>query len=139
MAKRLFPYDKSFKESKCRLTVKNRKERPMNKKRYSDTQILERLEEHMVTKLKSQYSVTKPTWRAIKKRMDQSKSFEAKVHSILALALDRWESIGIRALMKNDQNFNVNLYRMFAGNKKSFLSYEDSEIADRLDDLEAQS
>lgn len=104
---------------------------------YTEEQILEGLREHLIINKCSKYSLHNPiTWNGVLKRMKKSKEFSNKVHSIVAEHEALWEQIGIDALMNNDDKFNVPLFKMYAGNKKSFQSYEVNELEERLKELE---
>jgi len=105
---------------------------------YSDKQVLTALHKHMVTELCSKYSMSKPTWQAILKRMSSRSAFADKVKGIEAEALKKWEQVGLKALVRNNTDFNTALYKMFVGNKVSFQTYGDIELEDRLKALEDQ-
>ena len=103
---------------------------------YTDEQILDRLREHLIDNLGSVWTMYKPTWQGVTKRMKTNPDFEERVRGLVAEANHKWESIGITALINNDEKFNVQLYRHFTANKKAFLSHEVLELEDRLKELE---
>ena len=104
---------------------------------FTDEQVLKPLRKHMVDNLHSKYSFHKPmTWQGVLKRMERDAEFAVKVNTIENEALEAWETLGITALRSNDENFNVNLFKMYAGSKKSFQSYETLELEERIIKLE---
>lgn len=103
---------------------------------YSDKVILTRLRKHMVDNMLSKYSMSKPTWQAIVKRMKDNPEFTAKVQTIEAEHLKAWEELGLTALKNNDENFNVPLFKMYATSKKSFQNYDTLELEARIERLE---
>ena len=103
----------------------------------SDKKILEGLHEHCVKDLKSKYTMYKPvTWRAIDKRMNGNEAFTDKVHTIMGEADAKWEQVGLKALMSDNKDFNTALYKMFVSSKRSFLSYQDGDLQERITKLE---
>ena len=97
---------------------------------YTDEEILDALREHAIKKLLSKYSMYKPTWQGILKRMAKDEEFAAKVNSIENEAMAKWESVGLKALMTSDAGFNTQLYKMFVGNKKPFLEHSVLSLED---------
>ncbi len=106
---------------------------------YTDKQVLARLRLHLITNLGSVWTMHKPTWNGVKKRMIDNPIFEEKVRGLVAEANYKWEKMGITALTTNDEGFNVQLYKHFTANKKAFLSYEVNELEDRIKQLEETS
>lgn len=104
---------------------------------YTDEEILEGLELHMVEGLKSKYTFHDPmTWNGCLKRMDKDKDFKRKVHTIVNRANTAWEEVGLKALTEDNKDFNVALYKMFVGNKRPFLTHEVLELESRIERLE---
>lgn len=104
---------------------------------YTEEEILAGLREHLIINKCSKYSLHNPiTWQGVLKRMEKSEEFAIKVNTIVAEHNALWEQIGIDALLNNDEKFNVPLFKMYAGNKKSFQSYEVNELEQRLEILE---
>lgn len=104
--------------------------------KYSDKQILSRLREHCIDNLGSVWTMHNPSWNGITKRMDKDKEFAELVEDVVAEANHKWEKIGLKALLKGDQNFNVTLYKHFTQNKKAFLSHTELEVDERIKALE---
>ena len=105
---------------------------------YTDEQIYDRLREHLIDNLGSVWTMHKPSWQGVTKRMKTNPDFEEQVRDLVAEANHKWESIGITALITNDEKFNVQLYRHFTANKKAFLSHEVLELDERIAELEAK-
>lgn len=103
---------------------------------YTDKQILDRLREHLIDNLGSVWTMHKPSWQGVQKRMKKDSGFDEKVRNIVAEANYAWEKIGLTALKEDNTNFNVTLYKHFTQNKKSFLSHEVLELEDRIKELE---
>ena len=110
--------------------------RTLGANNYTDEEIVDSLRDHMVNKLLSKYAMSKPTWRAIAKRMVKDDVFEDKVHTIEAEALAKWEKVGLKALMTNDAGFNTQLFKMYVGSKKSFIDHTSIELEERIAGLE---
>ena len=104
---------------------------------YTDEQILKNIKEHLVKKRLSKHSMFNPVWQTVMKRMDKDLEFKYKVNTLEAMALAEWEQFGLEGF--NDKDFNVGLFKMYAGCKKSFLPYEVNELEDRLKQLEEQT
>lgn len=104
---------------------------------YTDEEILEGLELHMIEGLHSKYTFYDPmTWQGCLKRMDKDKDFKRKVNTIVNRANAAWEEVGLKALQGDNKDFNVALYKMFVGNKRPFLTHEVLELEDRIVKLE---
>jgi len=103
---------------------------------YTDKEILDNMTAHMVEGMKSKWSMSKPTYNGILKRMKKDDDFAQKVHSIEAEALAKWEQLGLDALLSGNETFNVQLFKMYAGNKKPFIDHATIEIEERLTELE---
>jgi len=103
---------------------------------YTDQQILDRLREHLIDNLGSVWTMSKPTWQGITKRMKKDAAFEEEVRDIVCEANHQWEKMGIKALVTGDETFNVQLYKHFTANKKAFLSHEVLELEERIKELE---
>jgi len=103
---------------------------------YTDQQILDRLREHLIDKLGSVWTMHKPSWQGVQKRMAKYPDFEEEVRDIVAEANYQWEKRGIDALLSNDEKFNVTLFKHYTQNKKAFLSHEVLVIDERLEALE---
>ena len=105
---------------------------------YTDSQILRGLKTHVVNKMLSKYTLYKPmTWQGVLKRMEKSPDFAAKVNTITAEADALWDAMGIKALTERDEAFNVPLFKMYAGSKKSFQTFEVLELTAKVEALEA--
>ena len=103
---------------------------------YTEEEILDRLREHMVDELLSKYSISRPTWQGIAKRMKKDEDFADKVHTIENDALAKWERVGLKALFGDNTDFNTQLFKMYVGSKKSFLPYEVLDLDERIEALE---
>ncbi len=103
---------------------------------YTEKQILKRLREHLIDNLGSVWTMHKPTWQGVTKRMKSSPAFTEEVRDIVAKANHKWERMGIDALIENNDLFNVTLYKHFTQNKRAWLPYETLELEDRLVALE---
>ena len=103
---------------------------------YTDKQIYDRLREHLIDNLGSVWTMHKPSWQGVQKRMAKDEDFAEKVRDLVAEANYKWEKMGIDALIGNDELFNVQLFRHFTQNKKSFLPYQVLEFEDRLKEME---
>ena len=114
------------------MTVKESKEQIM----YTEKQILTRLRKHLIDNMGSVWTMHKPTWQGVQKRITSDADFEEKVRDLVAEANHKWEKMGITALVNNDEAFNVQLYKHFTANKKAFLSYETLELDERISKLE---
>ena len=77
----------------------------------------------MIEKMLSKYSMSKPTWQCVLKRIAKDSDFAIKVNSIEAEALAKWETVGLKALFEGDAGFNTQLFKMYVGNKKPFLEH----------------
>jgi hypothetical protein len=104
---------------------------------YTDEQILKNIKEHLVEKKLSKYSMHKPVWQTVLQRMEKDSDFKAKVKTLEAQALAEWEQFGLDGF--SDKDFNVGLFKMYAGSKKSFQSYEVNELENRLEKLEGKA
>ncbi len=107
--------------------------------KYTEEQILVRLREHLIDDLGSVYTMHNPTWQGVLKRMAKDADLEELVKGLVAEANHKWEKMGITALTAGDDSFNVQLYKHFTQNKKSFLSYETLELEERMAQLEKQN
>ena len=103
---------------------------------YTDKQILDRLREHLIDNLGSVWTMYKPTWNGVKKRMKTNDAFADKVRGIVCEANHAWEKMGIDALRNDNPSFNVVLYKHFTQNKKAWLSHEVLELDERIEALE---
>ena len=104
---------------------------------YSDAQVLRGLKTHIVTNKLSKFTMHKPmTWQGIVKRMKNDEEFADKVQHIVNEAEAVWEKMGIEALESGDETFNVTLFKMYAGTKRAFQSYETNELEERIERLE---
>ncbi len=101
---------------------------------YTDEEILRNIEEHLIKNRLSKYSMFKPVWQTVLKRMNKDPEFASKVKTLEAQALAEWEKFGLEGF--KDKDFNVGLFRMYASSKKSFQSYETNELEERLQALE---
>ena len=107
---------------------------------YTDEEILDGLRVHMIDNKLSKYSFFKPmTWQGVLKRIDKDEELKRKVKSIEAEHNAIYEEMGLTALMNNDDKFNVPLFKMYAGAKKSFQTYETNELEERIEALEDES
>ena len=107
---------------------------------YTDQQILNGLRKHMLVNKLSKYSFFKPmTWEGVRKRMAKDALFRAKVEAIVNEHNAIWEQMGVKALLDGDEAFNVPLFKMYAGSKKSFQSYETNELEERIQAIEEQT
>ena len=105
-------------------------------RKYTDKHMLDALREHCVEGLGSTYTVHNPCWNGYLKRMRSDAEFDDLVQNIVAEANYKWEQIGLKALLSNDTDFNVTLFKHYTQNKKSFLSREALEIEERMDAIE---
>ena len=103
---------------------------------YTDKQILDRLKVHCIDDFGSVWTMSKPTWQGIQKRMKKDVEFEEKVRDIVAEALHQWEKMGIDALLSNDEGFNVALFKHYTMNKKPFIDHTTIELEERISELE---
>jgi len=103
---------------------------------YTDEYILDRLKTHCVDEFGSVWTMSKPTWQGIQKRMLKDEAFGEEVRDIVAEALFEWEKMGIKALRENDENFNVQLFKHYTMNKKPFLDNTTIDLEERLEKLE---
>ncbi len=103
---------------------------------YTDKQILDRLREHLIDNRGSVWTMHKPTWQGVMKRMKKDESFAEKVRDCEAEAMHKWERMGIDALLGDGTEFNTGLYKHFTANKKAWLSHEVLELEERIKELE---
>ena len=103
---------------------------------YTEKQILIRLRKHLIDNMGSVWTMHKPTWQGIIKRMEKDPLFAEKVRGLVCEANFVWEKMGIAALITNDETFNVQLYKHFTQNKKSFLTHDSLVTEERLDAIE---
>ena len=103
---------------------------------YTDKQILDRLREHLIDNMGSVWTMYKPTWQGVLKRMKKDDAFAEKVRNCEAEAMYLWEKMGIDALKGDNTDFNTGLYKHFTQNKKAFLSHEVLELEERIKELE---
>lgn len=103
---------------------------------YSEKQILDRLRIHLIDNMGSVWTMHKPSWEGIKKRMAKDESFGDLVRDCICEANYYWEKMGIDALKGDNTDFNTGLYKHFTANKKSFLSHEVLELESRIQELE---
>ncbi len=111
--------------------------KPVGSNTYTDKQILDGLRVHMIDNKLSKYSLFSPmTWQGVLKRIKADEELSQKVNTIVNEHNALWEKMGIKALEEGDESFNVPLFKMYAGSKKSFQSYEVNELDERLLALE---
>ena len=103
---------------------------------YTDEEILDKLRTHVVTNMSSTFTMSKPTWQGILKRMNKDEEFKELVNDIVAEGLFQWEQMGIKALLTGDETFNVQLFKHYTVNKKPFIDHMSLEIEERLTELE---
>ncbi len=103
---------------------------------YTDDEILDKLRVHLIDNLGSVWTMHKPTWEGVKKRINHNEEFGSLVGDIVAEANYTWEKMGITALLASDEGFNVSLFKHYTMNKKAFLSHEVLELDERLKALE---
>ncbi len=107
-------------------------------KAYSDKVLLDRLRDVVVTKGGSKYHTTKPTWNAYRQRGDQDPIFAEKVDAIISEADFNWYRNGIKMMRDPDTTASqVAMFKYLTCSKKSFASYENVELADKIAALEA--
>jgi len=103
---------------------------------YTEEFILGRLREHCIDNLGSVWTMHKPTWQGVTKRMKKDEAFAEEVRDIVAEALYQWEKMGITALLTGDESFNVNLFKHYTMNKKPFIDHVTLDLEQRLQELE---
>ncbi len=108
----------------------------MNTRKYSNKYILERVQQHCVDQMKSVHTLSNPCFNTIQNRCKEDSDFNSKFKNIAAAANERWEQIGITALLDRDPSFNVSLFKLYTSNKRPFLPFETLELEERITALE---
>ena len=103
---------------------------------YTDKQILDRLSEHLIVNMGSVWTMHRPTWQGVMKRMKKDDTFAEKVRDCEAEAMYLWEKMGIDALRGDNTDFNTGLYKHFTQNKKPFIDHITIELEERISELE---
>ena len=108
----------------------------MAHKTYSDKQIIDKLKKHLIDDMGSFYTMSKPSFQAIIKRRKKDPLFNEMVEDVVNESNQKWHKMGLEALLENDTEFNVPLFKYYTQNKKPFLDNEVIKNDERLSALE---
>ena len=99
---------------------------------YTTKTILKRLKVHMVDKMLSKHSMTKPRYTAIQRRIDNGDAeLEEGVMDIISQHYAKFEELGIKS-MTGEVDVDSKMYRIMTQNKKPFLSPEQLAISEGI-------
>ncbi len=99
---------------------------------YQTKTILKRLRIHMVDKMLSKHSMTKPRYPTIQSRIDKGDTeLESGVKDIIAEHHAKFEELGIKAVT-GEIDVDSKMFRIMTQNKRPFLSPEQAMIADGI-------
>ena len=109
-------------------------------KTYSDKLMLDKLRTVVIKNWGSKYHLSKPSWEAYQYRMAREEGFAVKVNEILTEAEYLWHKKGMDMMSSTlTTSAQMNFFKYLTASKRSFLSYEDTVLADQLDKMEADN
>ncbi len=99
---------------------------------YTNKTIIKRLRKHMVDDMLSKYSMTKPRFTAIQRRMDQGDlELKEQVAEVIAEHYAAFERMSIQAI-RGEIDVDSKMFRLTTQNKKPFLSPEQLAISEGI-------